>query len=500
MKSCEQARSTDMTIKNDIRNFRYTPFRTVRVLACAVVCLGCTSGVEPGHGVPNAANDQAADDSDTIAATEGEMPNGLIEITTPESDENLCGTTELGYDEDGMLHVDEERYNYARMNYKLMRYPELQAATGLTDVSDCAGARAFIRGYNQYKSAHPEFIEVLPRPNARPPALNPEPPSAVPSGDEEVPKIYDGTPIAAGYYDYNTMGIQAAEAYPRPLEGDSIVKGTPCSAVRLAGPFLLTSAHCVPTPNSTSDTVSFYIWIRRGTQTTAAFFKEADGTKTRFRVVSQQSPGYTGFGDYNNDLALLYVPYPQQKKLQRTSEERAAFNTEPVMISTRTPQAGDIQTLRSWGPMTLRLADPGASKWKQNTNTDPVEIDGVDASKQSWYYVVRASNGTSVCQGDSGSGAYRATAYLDGILSWAEGTGEDPFFYNCATVATSQYWTNVAQQDVRWWFDDFFWNVQSDPNSDTWYYCGFVPGIMDGGAYDPENPTAYYSCGFKVSI
>ena len=461
-----------MKINVTLHSSHFSCVSVLANLAMAMTCTGCNA--EPRIEIV----EPSTTFSDDAGINEGDIQTGLVEDPHPQSDENLCGVTELGVDSDGIRMAHEERYNFARMNFKLAAYPMLQAATGLTNVSGCEDARAFIRGYNQYRIDHPEFVETF---------YSDRPLVVVPRSDTEVSKIYQGTTLSPGIYDLNTMGLQAATKH------NDIPKGYVCSAVRLSPNLLLTAAHCVPTPNSTTDTVVEYqIWIRRATASTADFFRVAAGTKIVFHTKSQQSPNYTGEGDYNNDLALIYIPYKEQAKMRRTSDEISAYNSISVFIGTKTPAANDLQTLNSWGPTTLRNSDPGISKWQQNTASDTIET--VVASKTAWT-IQASSNSVQMCEGDSGSGALRDGLYLDGIASIIEKPNGVAMFEGCANGGATQYWTDVNQTGTVNWLDWFFYNIQDIPGKQ--YYCGFVPGIGDPGTYDPQISTAFYYCGFS---
>lgn len=73
-----------------------------------------------------------------------------------------------------------EVFRLTEMNDKLRHYPAFAKAIGLHCVADCATARAFTRGYEEYLATHPEFDadnDLLE------PDVDPEPPLPPPSPD-----------------------------------------------------------------------------------------------------------------------------------------------------------------------------------------------------------------------------------------------------------------------------------------------------------------------------
>ena len=154
--------------------------------------------------------------------------------------ETVCQTRVLGVDEFGHQVVDPEIYSFPKMNEKLNAYPELQAATGLATVSDCEGARAFIRGYNEYASANPDFGDSGPSKQevveafldaqaAEPPTL---PVEGAPGA--EIPKIFNGTITTR-------LSLNLISWLPDRTKNLARY----CSATRLAGPlFLMFRALC----------------------------------------------------------------------------------------------------------------------------------------------------------------------------------------------------------------------------------------------------------------
>ncbi|MFO7181384.1 MAG: hypothetical protein DIU78_021960 [Pseudomonadota bacterium] len=71
--------------------------------------------------------------------------------------ETLCSMRELGKDEYGRQFVDVEVYNFGKINEELARYPELAEGTGIREVRDCEGARAYAMKYMEFIMAHPNF-------------------------------------------------------------------------------------------------------------------------------------------------------------------------------------------------------------------------------------------------------------------------------------------------------------------------------------------------------
>lgn len=50
-----------------------------------------------------------------------------------------------------------ETYSFVLMNRKLAKYPAFAAAIGMSRVSSCDQARAFMAAYNRYMVNHPEI-------------------------------------------------------------------------------------------------------------------------------------------------------------------------------------------------------------------------------------------------------------------------------------------------------------------------------------------------------
>jgi len=50
-----------------------------------------------------------------------------------------------------------ETYSFVLMNRKLAKYPAFAAAIGMSSVSSCDEARAFMAAYNRYTLKHPEI-------------------------------------------------------------------------------------------------------------------------------------------------------------------------------------------------------------------------------------------------------------------------------------------------------------------------------------------------------
>jgi hypothetical protein len=78
-------------------------------------------------------------------------------VTDP-SGETLCSETESDDTfRGGRILVAREVYSFPQMNAHLARYPALAAAVGLTEIKDCEAARQYVRGYQEFSKAHPDF-------------------------------------------------------------------------------------------------------------------------------------------------------------------------------------------------------------------------------------------------------------------------------------------------------------------------------------------------------
>jgi len=57
----------------------------------------------------------------------------------------------------GIVGGMPETYSFVLMNRKLAKYPAFAAAIGMSSVSSCDEARAFMAAYNRYTLKHPEI-------------------------------------------------------------------------------------------------------------------------------------------------------------------------------------------------------------------------------------------------------------------------------------------------------------------------------------------------------
>jgi hypothetical protein len=73
----------------------------------------------------------------------------------------VCGSQQF-VDDAGMTYVNREMYSFPEINYTLAKYSELRRAAGMSAISTCTEARAFMQKYNAYLDDHPNFVEEGP--------------------------------------------------------------------------------------------------------------------------------------------------------------------------------------------------------------------------------------------------------------------------------------------------------------------------------------------------
>jgi len=159
------------------------------------------------------------------------------ETISEESDAVVCGTFQV---DDGYGPTDTpEWYHLVALNSKLKHFPEFAAFFGSNRVTDCEGARSFIKAQSEYRRLHPAFDEneVREFPDDRVP-----PPSdrTLPS----VPKILGGT---KGPF--------------LPVVQVRSPSGRPCSGTVIAKNWIVTAAHCLyPGPDPTK--IKVHKWYK----------------------------------------------------------------------------------------------------------------------------------------------------------------------------------------------------------------------------------------------
>jgi hypothetical protein len=170
---------------------------------------------------PRAGESDTSTESDASAASVAAEPSDVI----------VCSVSPAG--------VPTEYYVLPAINHKLQTYPELASAAGVSEVSDCPGARAFFRLYDQYRQKHPGFdaneTRALPPP-PKPPS-NPKLPTLM------VPKLSGGNPATLDGFPKDPV-VRLTWILPDGTPGDF------CTGTFIAKNWIVTAAHCLmPLPN-----------------------------------------------------------------------------------------------------------------------------------------------------------------------------------------------------------------------------------------------------------
>jgi hypothetical protein len=142
----------------------------------------------------------------------------------------------------GDAEHEPEYYRLEPMNRKLKYFPELGEAIGLSKVTSCDGARAFVRGYAEYSAAHPDFDAEQPLEYPEQPL--PEAPTED-SGSYEVNKMLNGM---ANAVNFPVVKIVFRNTVP----SDNAIKtqyanfiGSQCTGTFISKNVILTAGHCV---------------------------------------------------------------------------------------------------------------------------------------------------------------------------------------------------------------------------------------------------------------
>jgi hypothetical protein len=136
---------------------------------------------------------------------------------------------------------DIEMYVVYAMNHKLRAFPEFAAAIGMDLVSDCASARRFLAGYDEYASSHPLFD--ADEPLAQMPVARPLAPDTSATDDAEVQKVYGGDFVANNPVVRIRIRVPSTvhPGWQWPIEGGQIS----CSGTFINKNWILTAAHCI---------------------------------------------------------------------------------------------------------------------------------------------------------------------------------------------------------------------------------------------------------------
>jgi hypothetical protein len=442
---------TNCTSGYSIGGFARSVLAAILALASGCGAAGSDSGEsgEPSEPSPPASFDEP----------QSSEPNELGEI--------LCSTLDLGVDEDtGFSMVEREVYSLPRINDRLEKHPEMAKGIGIDQVSDCAGAREFMKRYYEYTDAHPDFRLAGPTKAEQFERFLSDPENVAADGADgpEVEKISDG----------------ALANQPKTVQimrQVSATKYEPCTASRLAGPLFITAAHCLKNPANHAEQ-SYQIFIRRQRANDNSFGFVGGSAGKPLHIYALGHPAYAGKGDWDSDVALIYVLKDHHALLQKEPDTYTAN----MLIATRSPADGDLQTFYGWGPTDNNPVNLGASRVR--STTQPWAL--FDVKAHYFYNVLGISNPiTTMCRGDSGGPSIRSQM-MDGIFVGFTPTFDETL--NCPPgLNQTVYWSRVDEK--LQWLQEAMNKLQTGP---TKYRCVFTPGPGTGNAYERE--FSYLSC------
>ena len=218
---------------------------------------------------------------------------------------------------------------------------------------------------------------------------------------------------------------------------------------------------------------SFQILLKRKSGGVEAWY----GGLTWLNVEAIPFKGYTGTGDRNNDLAVIYVLPISQALLKADT----LFTTGTSLIAAREPHPQDGQRIWGWGPNSF-TQDQRLANQREAGRLVPI-LDSVRHN----FTIRAADDRVRMCEGDSGGAATR-DSMLDGVFSGADFAG-----LRCTSVDARQWWTRV---DFRiGWLREQFFLLQHGRTSKP-YQCAFIPGDIQNPK-DWEHPLSFIDCNRK---
>jgi hypothetical protein len=392
---------------------------------------------------------------------QNEDPRTPIEVMpevpqTPETNalgETLCGVQDFGIDqEDGRRYVQQEIYNFDKINEEIARYPELVEATGFSEVTDCDGARAYGDGYRAFAEAHPNFRQETSKEEMFAEYLSD--PANVGEPDPEGPeveKIFGGS-----------IGDRPAVVKTARQVGPN--QYAFCSAVRISKSLFLTAAHCLPNPTS-SNVQSFQIFMKRRKSNGVEGWLGGQNGKP-LNIYAIPYPGYTGFTSADFDFAVFWV----------LKQHHTLLNAEPefsatTLLAPRTPAASDGQLVYGWG---LENLNEAFINTRLRTPAPQPTLYGINSVGSEAWSIPDPGPQFRMCQGDSGGPALR-DGMVDGITSLVlPHTGTF-----CSDTGRTQYWTRVDKK-VQWLRQQMA--ILQKGSTKTPFMCVFHSG-------NPSDPT-----------
>lgn len=201
----------------------------------------------------------------------------------PAREATICGARELTAP-DGSVVEQPEYYYFEAINEKLATYDGLREFVALSSVNDCAEARRFTTGYNEYLRQRPDAPTADPNPDLDQVPVRP--------GSEDSPEQVTEK-IQAGPVSSNP----AVVLLPFPATNIS------CSGISIASYGLVTAAHCM----GPADGWQLMNVIRQAPNGSYLFVRNGP-----IWIFWTHHPSYNGSADPPDDVAvgMIWNNYP----------------------------------------------------------------------------------------------------------------------------------------------------------------------------------------------